>query len=71
MSSLADTLVANVHEIAKARYTDPMSTWPDHIGNHKATVPMGYLLPDGACLRCALESEAARDAREKNAVQVT
>ncbi len=49
--------------LAEARHVEPMSTWPEHNGNHERTL-MGVLLPDGDCLRCHLERVATTKALE-------
>lgn len=52
---------AGLADIAKVRHTDPMNTWPEHEQRHNRTI-MGARLPDWECLRCHLESEAAKAA---------
>lgn len=51
--------------IAKARYTDPMNTWPPHEPRHERTI-MGARLFDSECLRCHLEEVAAVESEKKN-----
>lgn len=52
--------MTDLRVIANARHTDPMNTWPEHIGNHKRTLMGEPLTDDGQCLRCALELAAIR-----------
>lgn len=53
-------------DIAKARYIEPMNTWPQHNDFHRRnTHPFsgsryGELYFDEECLRCQLENEAAK-----------
>jgi hypothetical protein len=49
--------------IAKQRFGDPMSTWPQHEVRHLRTI-MGARLYDSECLRCHLEDVAAAEARK-------
>lgn len=54
-----------LRDIAKARYTEPMNTWPQHEERHNRTI-MGARLPDSECLRCCLEQEAAAAAKKSS-----
>jgi hypothetical protein len=62
----------SLEDIAKLRYEQPLSTWPDHIQRHRLTL-FGDFRSDALCLRCWLEffaGEAAKKElkqRERNA----
>jgi hypothetical protein len=61
----------SVKEIAEARYSEPMSSWPQHNDFHRRNTHLfsgskyGELLFDEECLRCQLERVAAAAVKGK------